>query len=272
MVSCVIMLSGCGAKKVSLEPETTDGGRSGVLSLQILMEITSNPDNVRSAAPLGIYVAEYLSRSPLENLTQGGVQGIAIQSAVMAAQQGISDPDFGLIQAFADALQVDVPDLLNRSQDRQLSLETYSQALINVATRANDRFKELTTLLATLETETRALNKEKSAAERTLSKALKSKDFSLAGEQQKLVLEKQQAYAESELKRKQTEGVVTTLDKFLSLFGQKILAIQQNREILIAGNKVVNVPGIEELKVLEKSSSFKKARGAGAYDSLFQEQ
>jgi hypothetical protein len=266
-------MTGCGKGTTSPSKiEPVSGGRSAILSLRILMDISGGHEQVRNAAPLGIYVAEYLSRSPLENAAQGGVQGVAIQSAFMEKQQSVSDPDFDLIQAFADALQVDVPDLLNRSTDRQQSLETYTQALINVATRANERFKELSTLLTTLTNETKQLNKEKTDAERTLKKALDSKDFSAAGDQQKLVLEKQQAYAESELKRKQTEGVVNTLDKFLTLFGQKILAIQQNREVLIAGNKVVSVPGIDELQLLQKSSSFRKASGTSPYDSLFQGQ
>ncbi len=226
----------------------------------------------RHAALLGLFVAEYLANTPANIAAQGGVNGIAVQQMIIGKQQTVADPDFDLIQAFGDALQVDVPDLLNRSVDRQQTLDTYADALTNVATRANNRFKELNVLLSDLTQTSRQQNKDKSAAERDLKKAMDSKDFTDAGEKQKLVLEKAQAFADTDLQLKQTQNVVTTFNKFLTLYGQKILAIQQNREVLISGNKVVNVPGIDQLKLIEKLPAPRtpSARGGNTFDSLFE--
>jgi len=269
MVCCFLVIgaTGCSKKKLS---GPVSGGRSAILTLPILQEQLSKGASVRRAAPLGLFTAEFLSTSPTVMATDGGKKGILVQSRIMAAQQTISDPDFELLQAFADALQVDVADLLNRSIDRQQALDTYSEALTNVATRTNDRYKELAALLEELKQTARDQNKEKTQAERDLKKAIDGKDFTDAGEKQKIVLEKQDAFAQTDLKRKETEGVVDTLDKLLTLYGQKILAIQQNREVLVAGNKVVDVPGIEDLKIIERTRKTTVKDRKTGFDTLFQ--
>jgi len=269
MVCCFLTIGITGCSKKGLSGPVS-GGRSAVLTLSILQEQLSKGALVRRAAPLGLFTAEYLSTSPAAMAVEGGKKGIAVQTQMVARQQTISDPDFDLLQAFADALQVDVADLLNRSVDRQQTLDTYSEALTNVATRANDRYKELTALLEELKQTARDQNKEKTQAERDLKKAIDNKDFTDAGEKQKAVLEKQDAFAQTDLKRKETEGVADTLDKLLTLYGQKILAIQQNREVLIAGNKVVDVPGIEDLKIIERTRKTTVKDRKTGFDTLFQ--
>jgi hypothetical protein len=202
---------------------------------------------------------------------QGAIDGILIQQIFMDAQQGVSDPDFDLLQAFADALEVDVADLLNRSDNREQALDTYSEALTNVATRANDRFKELSSSLDELKDVVRQLNKEQSTADRDVKNAIKDKDFTAAGEAQKILSEKQAAYAEATLKQKETESMTDALDQLLMMYGQKILAIQKNREALIIGIHVVDVPGIDDLKLIERAKNTRSnSRTNPSYDELFQ--
>ncbi|MBP9850555.1 MAG: hypothetical protein KBC47_02580, partial [Candidatus Peribacteraceae bacterium] len=80
----------------------------------------------------------------------------------------------------------------------------------------------------------------------------------------------QAAFAETDLKRKQVQSLVDTLDDLLQLYGKKILAIEQNREALIAGVKVIDVPGADELQVLEKKRA-SRSGGRDGYDTLFTE-
>ncbi len=270
VVGCLLALAACGAAKKTATPQRVVGGLSAVVTIDSLIEETTKNLQPRSAALLGIYVSEYLSFASTVSAAQGALNGIAIDRMMMDAQLSVTDPDFDLIQAFADALQVDVPDLLNRSQHRQETLDTYTTALTNVATHANERFKELTTALDEQKATLRTQSKERSDADRTLKDALNKKQFSEAGERQKTLLEKQAAYAETDLKVKQTENVVSTLDKFLTLYGRKILAIQQNREALIAGIKTVDVPGIEELKIIERQKALSPGRGGSKFDTYFE--
>lgn len=240
-------------------------------SINLLTTSTVNGQRTaRNPALLGVFVTEYLTTAPSAMAAESAVLGVGAQAQILYAQQTIQDPDYDLLQAFGDALQVDVAELLNRSVDRQEVLETYTHALTNVATRSNDRLKELSSQLEELKKLATVQNHDRSLAEREMQKALKDKDFNSAGERQKKLSELQALYAETDLKRKQIQSLKDTFDDLLTLYGKKILAIQQNREALIAGIKVIDVPGADELQVLEKRRTTRMQSGDG-YDPLFAE-
>ncbi|MDD5054650.1 MAG: hypothetical protein PHZ00_00085 [Candidatus Peribacteraceae bacterium] len=250
------------------------GGRSAVQTIDRIINNAPPPMMARSAALLGLFVSEYIALSAAAQGVEGALLGVGVQSHIMETQGNVSDPDYDLLQAFADALQVDVADLLNRSPDRQRSLDLYADALSNVATKANDRYKQVLAAADELKNLNREHERAKNTAERDLRKALDDKAFSEAGEKQKILLEAEQALAESDLKLRELTELLRTLDKLLTLFGEKILAIQQNREILISGMKVVDVPGIEDLKIIQrKSVSPSRTRNESEeFDALFKQE
>ena len=265
-VLCAVALSACGKKEAAPLPKTS-GALSAIQTIDSLVNVTSTPTVARKASQLGVFVSEYLTTVPTAMAAESALLGIGAQMQIVMTQQTIQNPDYDLLQAFGDALQVDVADLLNRSSDRQEALDVFTEALTNVATRANDRYKELQSQLEQLKDLASDQNRERSAADRDLKQAIRDKDFEAAGEKQKAVADLQAAFAETDLKRKQVQSLVDTLDDLLQLYGKKILAIQQNREALIAGVKVIDVPGADELQVLEKRRASR--RGRDGYDSLF---
>lgn len=262
-------LSACAKEEVA-SPLETSGGISAVQTIDRLMELTHAEQSVRSAALLGIFVSEYLTTVPTAMASESALKGIGAQMQIVHSQQSVQDPDYDLLQAFGDALQVDVADMLNRSTDRQEALDIYTEALTNVATRANDRFKQLNSQSDELKKLASEQNKSSKSAERELQKAIKEKNFDAAGEKQKSLTELQAEFAETDLKRKQLQSLEDTLDDLLTLYGRKILSIQENREALIAGVKVIDVPGAEELQVLEKRRA-SRSNSRGGYDALFTE-
>lgn len=272
-ITCAVLLVACGGSAgtgVKHAAAPVSGGVSGTISVDMLATKAGNLGK-RSAALLGIFVSEYVSVAPTAMAAEGGLKGIGVQMQIAIAQNTVQDPDFDLLQAFADALQVDVPDILNRSTDRQQTLDTYRNALSNVASRANDRFKELSATQTQLKSDLRDLGKLRSDAERALKNALSKKDFADAGEKQKAVNDTQAAYAEKDLKRKQVEDLLGTLTKLLTLYGQKIQAIDANREVLISGAKVVDVPGIDELNILiHQKTTTPTGKSGTSFDQLFQ--
>lgn len=268
-ITCVMALSACSKKDSSALPKTS-GGLSGVHAVDTLTLTTSTMARARKAASLGIFISEYLTTVSTAFAADSALLGIGAQMQIIISQQTIRDPDYDLLQAFGDALQVDVAELLNRSTDRQQALEAYTEALNNVATRANDRFKELNSQLEEVKKLAKTQDKERGVADRELKKAISDKAFEEAGEQQKKLTDLQATFAETDLKRKQIQSLVDTIDDLLALYGSKILAIEQNREALIAGIKVIDVPGADELQVLEKKRATRTG-GRGGYDSLFED-
>lgn len=267
---CMLAIAACDSKTVLSLPAVS-GGLSAIRSIDLLVSQSTKNFMVRKAALLGVFVSEYISFTSTALAAQGGLTGIKVDQQIIVARHSITDPDFDLLQAFGDALQIDVTDLLNRSADRQQTLDTYATALSNVATRSNERFKELTGSLDQTNETLRTQSKELSAAKSELNKAISKKDFSDAGEKQKTVLAAEQAHAETDLKRKKTENMLNTFSVLLTLYGEKILAIQKNREVLIAGSKLIDVPGIEDLKILERQHAPKRTGERGKkFDGLFQ--
>ncbi|MSR67789.1 hypothetical protein EXS65_03130 [Candidatus Peribacteria bacterium] len=272
IVLSLATLSACGSEKdATNEPSLISGGRSAIFAIDPLIALSTKLQMQRSAALLGVFIAEYISFSQTALASQGALTGIAVDQQIMVAGHTITDPDYDLLQAFGDALQVDIADLLNRSTDRQQTLDAYTRSLTNVASRSNGRYRELSGALEELKTLLRTQSKERSDADRALQNAIRAKDFSEAGELQKTVIEKQQAYSETDLKRKQTEDILETFASLLTLYGEKNQAIRQNREILIAGNRIVDVPGIEELQIIQRQKGSRRSgRGADQFQSLFE--
>jgi hypothetical protein len=248
LLSLCLALAACSTKETV--QQNVSGARSAVLTIDALITQTSI-QSPRSAALLGLYVAEYLTNVPRAQAADSALLGIGAQIQIYISQTTVQDPDFDLLQAFGDALEVDVPDLLNRSPDRQQALNIYTTALTNVATRSNDRYKA------------------KTGADRDLQKAIRDKNFAEAADKQKALNDFTAQFAETDLKQKQLQDLTDTFKTLLDLYGKKISAIESNREALIAGIKVIDLPGIEELDVLEKKKT--KNRKSGDFDSLFED-
>lgn len=275
LMLCIGLVSCGGAPTTDNQNKPTvsvSGAKSGIVASDTIANNVAASAKARRSALLGIFVSEYLSVSAGANAAGSALLGVEAQSDITHAQTTVTDPDYQLLQAFADALQVDVADLLNRSDNRQESLDAYTTALNNVAERANNRYKEIGVSLEEVKEDARTKRKELTQAESELRTALREKNFDAAGEKQKLVNERQSAFAEVDLKQEQLDDLKNTLDQLLTLYGEKILAIEKNREALIAGTRVVDVPGAEELQVIQRERGRRSTgRGFTEFDSLFGE-
>lgn len=269
LTSALLMLAACSKKAEERPQVKVVGGRIGVFITDMLTSRAILDHAPRTASLMGVYVSEYLSETNL-NAVKGGLRGIDTQMLLLSRQSDVNDPDFQLLQAFADSLQVDVPDMLNRSLNRQEALDAYSNALTNVAMRANTRFKDLTVALETVKDDVREKNKQRSDAERRLKRAIDDKEFTQAGEIQKELNDKEAVYAEANLKQQQIESVLETFDELLSLFSDRVLAMQRNREALIAGTIVVDTPGIDDLRLIKEGAKRRRGRSGEGYDGVFE--
>ncbi len=240
------------------------GARNAIFALEDLRKNSPDTKKNRGASLMGVFVAEYLSQSPFFTAVQGAIDAVTVHALIFENKSNVSDPDFALLEAFSDALQVDVQDLLNRSDNREQALDGYSEALMNVAQRANERRKELQSLSADLSTQSKINKKELTAAQKALKTAIDSKEFDGAGEVQDLVLEKKKMQAELDTKIANTNQVIKVLDANLTFFGEKLLAMQRNREALIAGITIIDIPGVEELKLIQRD----KRRNNTSLDEL----
>ncbi len=221
----------------------------GAIYVLEALQSASLQTSPRPSALLGIFVADFLAQGISANV-HSALKGIQAQEA-FAAQEQTLDPDYDLLQAFADALGVDLQDLLNRSPSRETSLNKYVEALHNVAERAQARSDELKDVVKGLENDARTIRTELTTMKREADKLVKEKKFAEAGEKQQTIIEKQQAQSEADLKVSQAKSVAKIMNDLLKIYEKRALAIEQNREALIAGITVTNVPGAKDINVLQ---------------------
>ncbi len=251
LLSICVVLSACWSsdQPPSVSVQSALGGIHANETLQ--QKLANQAIRVRNSALLGIYVARYVALNSLIPV-RGAMLGLKAQNAfALALGDTVADPDFDLLQALTNALLVDIADMLNRSVNRQEALDRYVEALKNVGTRATNRYTELKGLLSSIKEITREQTRQKETLEKEQRTALENKDFTLAGEKQKKLIDIEKILNDTDIKRTQTESIVEALDTLINVYGQRLLAIEKNREALIIGTKVVDVPGATDLKVLE---------------------
>jgi hypothetical protein len=262
-----LLLAGCSL--FGGEEQKTDenslpviGATVGIASVQIL---ETGPASLlpRPSAAMGFYIAAYLAQGIFLPVRSAWI-GIEAQQKLFQGQGNASaDETFTLLQELGNILQVNVSDILNRSPDRRLTLDQYLQSLHNVFVLSERKKSALDSAAESLRTEEREKRKSADEIDRAIKKALNEEDYTGAGARQRELMEAQGEVAEVETNREQTEDIGDRFKKLLEIAQQRIIAIEANRMILIAGLQVVQLPGIEDLDILlEKGNRRRRSESA----------
>lgn len=244
----VLLLSGCAARTEFSMP--VSGARSAISSIH-LVRLQSNIA-VRPSSALGTYVALYLAEGAfLPSIS--ALEGIGAQQRIIAGQvTGVTEEVFALLSELGELLQVNVPDVLDRSTDRTEALNTYLDSLRSVSIAADRKQNELETLLADQKVSANDQRKKSRDIDGSIRDALRGEDYHTAASLQEDSIQAKTALADIETKRDQTESLIKNYKDLLQIATDRLNAIQKNREALIAGVRVTDVPGIEKLDLLER--------------------
>jgi len=224
------------------------GAKSSVFATLLTTKQTS-ASQTRPGSPLGMYVSIYLTQRMMLGSTSA-LEGIDTQIHLARADSIIEDETFTLLQEYGTVLQVNIIDTLNRSVDREKTLDKYSRSLTQMNTRMVQKQTELEQKLDDIEEKRKGERKQVRDMERTIKNALREKDYGAAGPMQKELALLEVKLAETESKEKQTDKVLDIVEDLLEVGEERLQAIIKNREILIAGLQVIDVPGIEELGIV----------------------
>lgn len=249
-----LVLAGCslfggGDKDKAAENDlSVTGAAGGVIAAHMLD--TGSTTFPRPSAALGIYVSAYLAQGIFLPV-QSASDGIDVmKKLVRSPGDPATDETFTLLQELGNILQVDVSDVLNRSPDRRVALDQYLQALKNVFVLGERKKTELDTAAESLREEERTKREVAGDLERAINRALDDEDYTGAGSRQRELTEAQGKLAEVQTKREQTEDIAGRFEKLLEVAKERLVAIEANRLILIAGLQVIKLPGIEDLDIL----------------------
>lgn len=250
-----LTLVGCvGTSKDTLPSHISLAARKGALwSHELLMTGTIAPrPPLRPSALLGPYVAAFLSQ-PFVHPSHAAVTGV-LAGTSMLFEEGVRNESYALLEELGLVLQVSVPEMLNRSINRTLALDTYREGLVESANRGQEHLVILHERLDEANAEVREIRRRASELQRALNAALRAKDYATASALQSQVSEAQGQQAVSTAAQKEIRSIIELFEDSLQTAADRLVAIDANREALIAGVSVTDLPGTDDLGVLEEGS------------------
>ncbi|NOS67077.1 MAG: hypothetical protein HOO67_01785 [Candidatus Peribacteraceae bacterium] len=250
-----LALSACGNTAETPAPSggvQVTGARSAVLSILPLEK--GIPSVVRPAALLSIYVNLLLAEglTPPVHAAMDGVEAQLLLHALPTAEN--VDDLYSLLEEFGAVLHVDIADLMNRSSDRANTLDEYSIGIANITERSKRRADDIKEQITNLKKKQTEQKRAVSLINKEISNAVKVKDFSTAQDKQQELATAQGELTETDLTLKEMTFLQKTFAELTGIAQQRIAALERNREVIIAGLRVVDVPGVEDLGVLESTT------------------
>ncbi len=254
LLGVFLILSGCSSEtREALPKVAVSGARDAVVDATNFMAIRTI--SYRPAALIGIYTGMFYANGSYLPVHSARA-GVMAQMQLHAKPSDESlDNTYALLEEFGTILQIDIPDLLDRSTDRATTLTEYSQGLANITTRAERRQNEVNDYIATLRTKQREAKNQLNNENRAARKALDAGDFAAASEHQKTVSELQLEISKNDADQRQFTELDRYFDKLIPIAQARSQAIEQNREVLLAGLKAVDVPGAAGVGAIQPGST-----------------
>lgn len=262
-IGLTLFLLGCGSETEKGALPATRGSRA---SIDITESLTHVNFAVLLAVPsplLGPYVASYLTLTGGPPY-QSALHGIEAQMALTFKRETQDEEAITLLDHLGSALEVRIADLLNRSTNREKTLNEFINTLRTLLDLAKSQETALDSRMDTLSDERRASRRKASDLQHELNQALRERNYSLAGSRQEDLTDAEKSVAELDARVRHLQSIIDIYEDFQKVGTERLYAIEQNRGPLIAGVYVNEVPGIEDIGVI---NSGRRSRYGGG--SLF---
>ncbi len=247
----LVLLSGCADKTNNDSSANALQTQGALNALRTIVGIANtSKEFYRPSAPLGLYVSLYLAQNSFTRVlaARSGIEAqLALTKKINPAD---ADVTYALLEEFGAILQVDIPDTLNRSDDRPTILNEYLNGLKNITARSQKKAEELSSSEEELRKSVREKRSEVSTMEREIRKATDDGDYQTAGSRRQELVSAQTELSLLEGDQERTSDLLNVFEDLLEVSAERIEAIETNREVLLAGLKVVDVPGVEDLDIL----------------------
>lgn len=215
------------------------------------------PQFLRPAVGMGIYSASAMAlHSPFG--VMAALAGIEGQLSLLPSTAVARDA-FVALAELGNTLNVDLWEYLNRSENRAKDLNEYTVLLQRLTDEGRIQQAGLDARASDLNTARRDKKASVSGMERTIKDAVRQRNFALAGSMQEALVREQAELSKIEVELEQVKSGSDIYDDLLKLSNQRLQAIAQNREVLIAGLRVTDVPGVETLDILQ-GNKYRKSR------------
>lgn len=257
------LLAGCTSQEQ--ENITVSASRSALSSIHLVLH--SSQFTMRPGPTLGAYVTLYLAQGAFLPV-RTSLDGILAQQRIIEGLTSTSDEVFALLSQLGALLQVNVPEILDRSPNRVEALNAYAVSLRSTSVAADRKIEELEVEQEQQENSLRDQRRVSRELETTIRQAIREEDFHTAAALQEESTQAKVTLSNIESEREQTRDILDAYEDLLEVAVDRLNAIQKNREALIAGVTVIDVPGIEDLEILKEMRRSRNLRE----DTLFGEE
>lgn len=224
------------------------GARAGLLWTMNIIQSGADVDRIRPGSLLGAFVTQYLMQT---TGVRSARAGIAAQVILFYGERLERSESFILLEELAAILDVDINDMLNRSIERSEAFDTYIESLTTLLQGSNSHVRGLEQQLEVIVDDRREKRKSVSDIKSTLNRALREQDYATASEQQEMLIDAESELAEVTAREEEIDGIMDLFDDLIDVGEERVVAMQENREIILAGLTVVKMPGIEDLELIE---------------------
>lgn len=241
----------------SCTPEKSDHAQSTISVNAVLRAVTLSKQSLlhpsgRPAAILGVLATHHLARpfSP-PALSDPSLIGILQQEKLLRG--GIPEKRGAQtsLEELGGLIQINVPDLLNRNPNRADTLNAYINQMEQSISEANVQYTLLETFLDEVGKTFSIARRELSAEQKKQNKAMKDRQFAEASTIQERLLLLHRDLANVEFKKNEAERIQELLEEMIEVSQKRLTALQENREILIAGLSVKQLPGMDDLGIVK---------------------
>lgn len=223
----------------------------------------------RPSAQLGAYVTLYLAQGTLFPVTSART-GVDALTALLSRQTTIDDESYALLQELGMVLQVDVTELMNKSPNRREALNAYVDSLQQIMELSmTEETKLKTVVLESQQEEEKLVREDVQDIETQIRNAIREKNYGQAAALQPHLTDAETELAGLRSKKEQTQSLLNAFDDLLRIGERRYQAMQENREVILAGLKVLEIPGVEDLSILEQARGTRSRReGGGFFESV----
>lgn len=245
-----LLLTGCWSQTSPTTSVAVRAASRALAPVLILQEHNSvQMWQIRPPVAMGLYASSFLALRSLPSLG-AALRGIAAQHAIFPPSSIDDDRVFALLTELGGALEVDVPEYLNRNPDRASALEAYVTTLTGLVQAADTQRQALEDDITRRKEERKALQTRVRDMERTINTASKDGNYAIVGGMQEELATASADLARADAELDQQNDTLRIYEELLDIGAERLAAINQNREILIAGLAVVEVPGIDDLRLI----------------------
>lgn len=259
------MLSACSTSEPDTAKVETIAALQAVGYTQALMNgINTN----QPSSMIGVYMTAFLMHTSRVTY-RTALDGIEAQMNLHISQEQQISDTYTLLQDLGSALKVDIMDLLDRSNERGRTLDTYLTSLEELTNRSLEKQQQLEDQLDSKQDERRAKSKEVSALQSEQNRALRDKDFNTAGVKQQQLTTESQTLSVLQSQADELDDTIRIFKDLIEVAKERHNAISSNRDAVLKGVEVVDVPGIEDIGVIRDESGEERRNRRDSQNSPF---